>query len=557
MNGQERSAGPGVGVSALVKGGGSAGVPRPSRRLATRVLVPLGVLATGIGVLLYTGGEALRPAVAVRVVPVVLKGDGPTGGDDVGEERIAGHAGGGAVAAQAPGWIEPDPYAVNVSALANGVVREVLVLEGQRVEAGQVVARLIDDEARLVLVRAEAEVKARLAEMVSAEGELKHAKTVWDNPIEQTRAAAVAEAQLAEARAELARLPLEVAAQSSRLEELRDDLMRKEELLEKRAVSAGDVAQLRLRVSAQGAMLDSTRARQPVLEAKVRETEAMWVAARDDLRLRSHDTRDLTKAYAMMEVAKAALARAEAERDESRLRLERMEVKSPVGGVVLERLKAPGSKVMLEMDDMGSSWVVRVYDPAKLQVRVDVPLASAGGLGVGMRAEVTVEALPGKVFAGRVTRLVQEANIQKNTVQVKVALEAPAPEMKPEMLARVKLFALGDVAPAADPRAKGAKGGGGVAVLLAPAAALLAGADGVVAGATTRAWVVDQGAGAARLREVRLGSRIEKADGVEWVEVVEGLKPGDRLIAGDVSRLKDGARVRVVSEKEGGGHGVH
>jgi hypothetical protein len=202
--------------------------------------------------------------------------------------------------------------------------------------------------------------------------------------------------------------------------------------------------------------------------------------------------------------------------------------------------------------------VVRVYDPKKLQVRVDVPLVSAGTLGVGMPAEITVEALPGRTFTGKVTRLVHEANIQKNTVQVKVAIDDPAPELKPEMLTRVKLFRLGGGAAGSKPvPTAGATSSAGTGMVMAPAGALLAGAEGIVAGATARAWVVEQSTSEATQREVRVGSRVERTRaGAEWVEIAQGLKPGDRLIAGDASRLREGVKVRVIGET-GGDHGVH
>ena len=92
----------------------------------------------------FATGRALWPATDVRVVPVMVKAGTPSGGE---------------VTAQAPGWIEPDPFHTDVSVLADGVVAEMLVLEGQRLEAGQVVARLVDDDARLALERAEATVK--------------------------------------------------------------------------------------------------------------------------------------------------------------------------------------------------------------------------------------------------------------------------------------------------------------------------------------------------------------------------------------------------------------
>jgi multidrug efflux pump subunit AcrA (membrane-fusion protein) len=75
--------------------------------------------------------------------------------------------------------------------------------------------------------------------------------------------------------------------------------------------------------------------------------------------------------------------------------------------------------------------------------------------------------------------------------------------------------------------------------IFAPEALLHRGADG-----PTTAWLVDSGRNAAELRSVVVGS----ARLGDWVEVREGLRPGDRLIAGDVARLRPGQRIRVIGE---------
>ena len=71
----------------------------------------------------------------------------------------------------------------------------------------------------------------------------------------------------------------------------------------------------------------------------------------------------------------------------------------------MARLVEPGSKVMLNMDHPRSAQVVRLYDPNRLQVRVDIPLVDAAKVGVGKPAEVIVEVLPDKADDGmKVTR---------------------------------------------------------------------------------------------------------------------------------------------------------
>ena len=122
----------------------------PTRRVLHRALAPAVVVGLG-GLLLASGWESLRPATPVQVVPVVFAGATETQPLDL-PRQPAGQpdqpASPSGLAAQAAGWLEADPYLVACTALADGIVAEIAALEGDRVEAGQVVARLIDDDAR-------------------------------------------------------------------------------------------------------------------------------------------------------------------------------------------------------------------------------------------------------------------------------------------------------------------------------------------------------------------------------------------------------------------------
>src|SRR5699024_6292989 len=114
---------------------------------------------------------------------------------------------------------------------------------------------------------------------------------------------------------------------------------------------------------------------------------AELTAARENLRLRIEETQALAEAKASFAITRTA-------RDEAALKLERMQIRSPADGVVMQRLVEVGSKLILEMDDPRSAQAVRLYDPEKLQVRVDVPLADAAKVGIGMNAQITVGVLP-------------------------------------------------------------------------------------------------------------------------------------------------------------------
>jgi len=261
------------------------------------------------------------------------------------------------------------------------------------------------------------------------------------------------------------------------------------------------------------------------------------------------------KADAQTRVVRVAL-------DEAKLSLERMQVKAPVAGVVLSLMVAPGQRLMPDANNPFAGVVVRLYDPEHLQVRVDVPLADAAKVKIGDAAEITTETFGARKFAGKVTRFVHEANVQKNTVQVKVAILEPAAELKPEMLAKARI-STGAVAaqgtggagsasadmpgmpgmkmpaesPTATPTATGGDAGG---VVMVPRAALVQ-----MAGMPQMVWVLDQLTSTAQMRHLRVGS-----ESGESVEVLEGLRPGDRVIVNPPASIKDGTKVRV---KEGKG----
>jgi HlyD family secretion protein len=209
---------------------------------------------------------------------------------------------------------------------------------------------------------------------------------------------------------------------------------------------------------------------------------------------------------------------------------------------VMQRMSQPGAKLMLNGNEMGSAQAARLYDPKKLQVRVDVPLANAGQVQIGQTAEIVVEVLRETKFKGRVTRIVHEADIQKNTLQVKVAIDDPKSELKPEMLARVQFLAMAAKGDQSAPKSQ--------RLFVAESAIQRAG------GNQAHAWIVDKGRGTAAHRMLTLGDT--RLDG--WIEVTSGLQPGDDVISGDVSAIKEGQKVKAIQQDGGTGgseHGSH
>ncbi len=171
-------------------------------------------------------------------------------------------------------------------------------------------------------------------------------------------------------------------------------------------------------------------------------------------------------------------------------------VRSPVAGVVLERLVTPGTTVvpgtpLYTVSDLTSVWVVAEVDESLLPF-----------IREGLSVEVRVAAWPGEVFSGRITFIGDVLNAETRRVTVRAALANRQRRLKPEMFATVALSLH-------EPRPS----------LIVPRSAVQT-VDG-----NPVVFVAD-GAGRFAVRPVTLGAEVDGR-----VDVVTGLKAGERIAA--------------------------
>jgi len=219
--------------------------------------------------------------------------------------------------------------------------------------------------------------------------------------------------------------------------------------------------------------------------------------------------------------------------DQARLQLERRTVLAPIDGRVLRLIAQPGSRLMVGRGTDGShdaSTVVTLYRPDMLQVRVDVRFDDLPRVRIGQSVSISSSAVASPLV-GEVLFVGSEADIQKNTLEVKVAIDSPPSVLKPEMLVDVTFLApkpqKTDAPPSEELR------------LFVPQRLVVRDAEDAFV------WVADQSAGVARRTVVELGAKT--ADGM--VEVLSGLNTTSRLIASGHDELRDGERIRVTGEE--------
>lgn len=482
----------------------------------TRVLLPLVLVAGFVGALGYSFREAFLPARPVTVVPVLT----------VRSEFETAEG----TLFRSAGWVEPRPTPVIVSALEEGVVAKLLVIEGQELRAGDDVARLIDADAQLRLQGAEAEVDSRTAELASSQAALVAAKTRLREPIELQTKLAEAETLQARAENELSRLPSQVKAAKSRAALAANEK-------ESRVQSEGALGKLALARSANEleaatAALGELEAQRIALENEVAAHNRRVAGLRRQLELKTEEQRQHDEAQAAVDLARSRLAQANVALDTAKLALNRMTIKAPCDGKVLALVARPGSKVMglapASMPD--ASTVITMYDPAQLQIRADVRLEEVPRVFPGQLVRIETPAVKGSL-AGEVIATTSLTDIQKNTLQVKIAVKNPPAVLKPDMLVEVSFLSPPTIRPKAS-------AGEGPLALVIPPELVQQSEEG------SRVWIADQQDGISRLQSITVGGTTPEG----LLEVKSGLAAGDRLIVSGREGLHQGDRIRIVGE---------
>ena len=175
---------------------------------------------------------------------------------------------------------------------------------------------------------------------------------------------------------------------------------------------------------------------------------------------------------------------------------------TPVGGVVQQ-----SDMAMFEIIDFNS-----------LVLEISVPEGQLSKLAVGQPAEITADAVPGKVFAGRVSLITPRVDAQTATFPAKIEVSDPEGQLRPGMFARVGIVF--------DRRQD---------AIQVPRSALLDD-EGPPA-----VFVVEDGKARERTLELGLSNG-------SFVEVLSGIERDDQVVTVGQGALKDGTEVRVVNE---------
>tara|TARA_X000000950_G_scaffold275637_1_gene362317 strand:- start:469 stop:1791 length:1323 start_codon:yes stop_codon:yes gene_type:complete len=380
---------------------------------------------------------------------------------------------------QASGWIEPDPFPIQVTSLYSGVVKEVHVLEGESVTKEQLLVSLIDEDAQLTV----SEINAKLSQSIAEE--------------------AIIKADIALAKAGLESAKATVIKNKAFLQENNDTINRMESL-PIGAVSDQELYRAKLALQRQEAVVLGSNAEVSQKKAIIQKYAESLIAQQ-----KTSEVFSIQKQRAELDLA-------------------RTKIKAPSDGIVLRLLAKPGSRLMLQMDGMDAASAAILFEEGKLQARIDVPLSEAAQVNLGQVVEISSSILPDQTFNGKITRILGEADLQRNTLQVKVQILNPHPRLRPEMLCRAKFFGTSSTKQEEHAR---------LGIFVRKEAF----DDKTASTSETFLWVISQDGKSCEKRNVSFGEVFEE----KFIEVTKGLLPGEQVILNPPLNLRIGDSVKV------------
>lgn len=144
-----------------------------------------------------------------------------------------------------------------------------------------------------------------------------------------------------------------------------------------------------------------------------------------------------------LESAHATLKEAEGARAVAQTYFDWCTIRSPINGVVLEKLVDPNELVAPQSfgGTRGpSTALIAVADPQDLQVEIDLNEADLSKISLKQKCRVSPEAYLDKTYEGYVAEIAPEANRAKGTLQIKVQVRNPDKFLTPELSAKVEFL---------------------------------------------------------------------------------------------------------------------
>ncbi len=258
-------------------------------------------------------------------------------------------------------------------------------------------------------------------------------------------------------------------------------------------------------------------ARQVYAQTQARRYEQLFALRASSEEAAATKRQELQIADAALSAAREDIARTRADREGLVAQKRNLRLIAPVDGVVVVRDADPGTTIV------AGQAVVEVIDPKSVWINVRFDQVSASGLAGGLPARIVLRSRSGQTLSGRVLRVEPKADVVTEELLAKVVFDAMPQALPP----------IGELAEVT------------VDLPALPAAPTLANAAVQRQGEQVGVWQIV--GGDLRFTPVKLGA----FDLEGYVQVREGLKNGDQVVAYSEKALTARSRIHVVDHIAG------
>jgi HlyD family secretion protein len=191
------------------------------------------------------------------------------------------------------------------------------------------------------------------------------------------------------------------------------------------------------------ARLRETEGRMAVAKVAVEKAELTWSRTRELAKVNVESKQAEDDARLAVDSAKASIKEIEGQRELLLTYIDWTVIRSPINGVVLEKLVDPNELVVPQSFGGGrgpSTALIALAQGNDLQVEIDLNEQDLAKVYLKQECKVSPEAYPDKVYGGYVAEIAPEANRQKGTLQIKVQVREPDKFLTPELSAKVQFL---------------------------------------------------------------------------------------------------------------------
>jgi HlyD family secretion protein len=427
-------------------------------------------------------------------------------------------------------------------AQAEAAYKQQIVSSGSAVQSAEAAYRQQKVDTRTGVESAEAGLRSAEAGQQSAEAGLRAAKAALSQVKEGARSQEVAsaEAQVSIARVNLSKAevdarrfkallkegavaPIDVERYETTYQVAKEQLRSAEQSLSlvKEGARSQEIiqAEQNVRQSEQSVRQSEQGVRQA--EEKVRQARA--ASARDEVKMADVQTARAALAQndvrrADVEAARASLRQMQSSLAIARQSLSDAAICAPLSGRIAARSIEPGQIVA------AGTPVARIVALDSITFEPSVPSVEIGHIKVGQKVAVSVDAFPGRTFAGEVVRVYPAGSAQSRSFPIRIRVANPERALRPQMFARGQIEATRRIG-----------------VTLVPSGAVMREKASAQSQAKGRIFTIENGK--ASERNVTLGLPFQ--DG-KWIEV-KGISAPAQVVVMGQGGLKDGEAVSVMT----------